>query len=196
MVYWSAYADYRPEREGDSALPPLEDLRIRPVCAEDIEWIATLGAQRSGGDYHRAVRRLEQELSAIAEGAERLLLAAECAKGPIGFGRAERFLPDPNAPSNVAPAGLYLLGLLVHRDFRRRGVGALLTQMRLEWIGRHAAEAYYFANARNKTSIALHARFGFREVTSDFWFPGISFEGHYGILFRASLSGAGTSCAV
>jgi hypothetical protein len=37
-------------------------------------------------------------------------------------------------------------------------------------------------------SIALHAQLGFREVTREFSFPGLSFDGSEGILFRASLT--------
>ncbi len=44
-----------------------------------------------------------------------------------------------------------------------------------------------FANARNRASIALHAAFGFEEVTRDFEVPGVTFEGGVGVLFRAVL---------
>jgi L-amino acid N-acyltransferase YncA len=56
--------------------------------------------------------------------------------------------------------------------------------MRLDWIRRRAAEAWFFANARNTASIALHRELGFEEVSRRFSFPGLTFDGGDGILFR------------
>jgi hypothetical protein len=66
-----------------------------------------------------------------------------------------------------------------------------LTPQRLAWIGDRADAAYYFANARNVTSIDLHGKLGFIEVTRDFTFPGASFEDGAGILFRVDLRASG-----
>ena len=75
--------------------------------------------------------------------------------------------------------------------WRRRGIGIELTRQRLAWIGDRAGSAYYFANARNVPSIDLHAKLGFAESTRDFTFPGASFEGGAGILFRVDLRASG-----
>ena len=112
------------------------------------------------------------------------LVVAESLGAIVGYGRARLFEPSPDAPPDTVPRGYYLTGIFVRRDERRRGIGAALTQARLDWIGERAAEAWFFANARNAASIELHRRFGFEEITRHFSFPGLLFEGGEGILFR------------
>jgi hypothetical protein len=59
------------------------------------------------------------------------------------------------------------------------------------WVPRiagRAPEAWYVTNARNHRSLRLHERLGFREVTRDFVFPGVTFEGGVGVLSRAELA--------
>jgi GNAT superfamily N-acetyltransferase len=62
-------------------------------------------------------------------------------------------------------------GWIVHPEYRRRGIAAALTEARLDWISDQADKAWYFANARNAASIALHASFAFEEVTRSFSYP-------------------------
>jgi len=50
---------------------------------------------------------------------------------------------------------------------------------------------YYFVNVRNRASIALHEAFGFREVTRDFHFPNVTFQGGVGALFERRLGRTG-----
>jgi hypothetical protein len=83
---------------------------------------------------------------------------------------------------NVAPDGYYLVGLIVNPASRGQGIGAALTQARLSWIGDRATEASYFTNAHNQRSLRLHQRLGFQEITRDFVFPGVSFDGGVGVL--------------
>jgi len=45
------------------------------------------------------------------------------------------------------------------------------------WIAERAPEAWYFTNARNEASQAMHRRLGFVEVTRAFTFPDWSFDG-------------------
>jgi ribosomal protein S18 acetylase RimI-like enzyme len=120
--------------------------------------------------------------------ADRLLLVAEHAGRIIGYGRIMYFRRAADAPADSVPTGYYLVGLVVDAACRRKGVGSGLTRARLVWISGRATEAWYFANARNAASIALHAQLGFREVTREFSFPGLSFDGNEGILFRAVLT--------
>ena len=118
---------------------------------------------------------------------DRYLAVAESRGAIIGYGRARLFEPEPQAPSDTAPRGYYLTGVYVDPSRRRGGIGDALTRTRLEWIGEHAADAWFFANARNTASIELHRRFGFEEVTRDFSFPGLTFDAGTGILFRLPL---------
>jgi ribosomal protein S18 acetylase RimI-like enzyme len=118
------------------------------------------------------------------ESPDHLLVVAERADDVIGYGRVLRFVPSPDAPHDIAPSGYYLMGLVVHPDHRRRGVATALIRARLDWISQHADDAWYFANALNTASIALHAPFGFKEVTRSFFYPRVDFDRGQGVLFR------------
>jgi ribosomal protein S18 acetylase RimI-like enzyme len=80
------------------------------------------------------------------------------------------------------------MGLVITPAYRRRGIGAELTRRRLEWIAERAGEAFYFVNAQNRASIALHDEFQFEEVTREFTYPGVTFKGGAGIVYRKTLS--------
>jgi ribosomal protein S18 acetylase RimI-like enzyme len=147
--------------------------RIRPAGAGDIRECLALAS--------RAGATAPTRLAADVDDPERLLLVAESGSRVAGYGRAMRFRPAAGAPADSAPTGYYLVGLVVDADLRRRGVGSELTRLRLAWIQERAGEAWYSANA---VSIALHARFGFSEVTRAFSFQDVTFDGE-GILFRA-----------
>jgi ribosomal protein S18 acetylase RimI-like enzyme len=121
------------------------------------------------------------------ENPEHHLVVAEVDGSIAGYGRAGLFEPDADAPADSAPRGYYLTGVFVHPSRRRAGIGATLTRARLDWIGARADEVWFFANARNGASIELHRKVGFEEVTRDFSFPGLTFEGGEGILFRLRL---------
>jgi ribosomal protein S18 acetylase RimI-like enzyme len=155
--------------------PPL----IRRAVPTDIEPCLTLA--------NREVE-LPTGLADDLREADRLLLVAEDARRIIGYGRTMHFRRAADAPADSVPTGYYLTGLVVDASCRRMGVGSELTRARLVWISGRATEAWYFANARNAASIALHAQLGFREVTREFSFPGLSFNGSEGILFRAGLT--------
>ncbi|MET9020382.1 hypothetical protein ABZV93_10395 [Actinopolymorpha sp. NPDC004070] len=62
------------------------------------------------------------------------------------------------------------------------GVAAALTRARLDWIWARAERAWYFANAANRASLALHAAFGFVEVGRGPEFQAVRFEGGTGVL--------------
>jgi ribosomal protein S18 acetylase RimI-like enzyme len=126
-------------------------------------------------------------LGSDVEAPERQLVVAEAEAGIVGYGRARLFEPGSDAPGDTAPRGYYLMGLFVRPDLRRVGIGAALTDARLRRISERADEAWFFANARNSGSIALHRGFGFEEATRQFSFPGLAFEGGEGILFRLGL---------
>ena len=121
------------------------------------------------------------------ESLEHLLVVAETGGAIVGYGRARLFEPAPDAPADTVPRGYYLSGVFVVPEARGCGIGTALTQARLDWIGRRAAHAWFFANAHNTASIELHRPFGFEEISRRFSFPGLVFEGGEGILFSARL---------
>jgi ribosomal protein S18 acetylase RimI-like enzyme len=161
-------------------------VEIRRAEPRDAAEIARITHERSGGDIEAIEGRIAGEIE-TAGTEEHLLLVAVVDMVLAGFGRASYFLPLPEHPPNVAPRGWYLAGLIVAVSFRRHGIGHALTSRRLEHLGTSAVEAFYFASALNRASIDLHARFGFRELTRDFFFPGVSFTGGTGVLYRIEL---------
>jgi aminoglycoside 6'-N-acetyltransferase I len=83
------------------------------------------------------------------------------------------------------PAGHYLSGVIVDPAHRGHGIGGLLVRERTDFAwSAGAAALYYFANSRNATTIALHAKLGFREIQRPFEFPRVEFEDGVGVLFR------------
>lgn len=117
--------------------------------------------------------------------ASRHLVVARVDNRLVGYGRVRYHARSDSLPVDSAPRGWYLIGLVVADACRRHGVGSALTRARMEWRRERTGEVWYFANARNPVSIVLHARFGFVEVTRQFSFPGVSFSGGAGVLFRA-----------
>lgn len=156
-------------------------ITVREANDEDVGACAALAAAERREDPERARARLQADLRAP----RRSLFVATVEGCFAGFGRTTHFIPPPGAPSNVAPEGYYVVGLLVDPGRRRRGVGLALTRARMAWAFQRAEEVWFFANARNRASLHLHARLGFVEVTRDFAFPGVSFDGGVGVLCRA-----------
>ena len=157
---------------------------IRVAGEGDVEPAAVLACRAAP---ERGMEGWTQALREDRGHPQRLLLVAGRGGGVVGYGRARLFEHPPDAPADTAPEGYYLTGLFVDRDFRRTGVGAALTDARLRWIAQRADDAWFFANARNVASMQLHRRFGFEEVTREFSFPGVTFDGGEGVLFRSRL---------
>ncbi len=165
--------------------------QIRRARPEDAEWLARLRAARRGTLEesrewaHRCVRRSDAEPGVYA-----LLVAGAVGEEPVAYGAALHFDPPADAPTNCAPAGAYLVGLVVHPEHRRCGIGRALVRARLDWIATRSDDAYYFADDDNAASVALHAQAGFVPVTTDFWFPGVGDPDSRMTLHRARLRGA------
>ncbi len=118
------------------------------------------------------------------------MLVAEAEGEIIGFARVRHF-ESPAPPSeNAAPTGWYLLGVNVLPAYRRHGVGTELTRARLRWIAERVGEAFYFTEEENHASIALHERFGFREVSRAVEYPGALSAASGRVLYRVELSGS------
>ena len=165
-------------------MPVGAELVVREGSPADLEpcfALARIAAAERSSEEWRA------SLAADVAEPERLLVVAERAGELVGYGRARLFAPSPDAPPHTAPGGYYLTGVFVRDGERRRGAGTALTQARLDWIAGRAPEAWFFTNARNSASIELHRRFGFEEISRTFSFPGLTFDGGEGILYRARL---------
>lgn len=82
-----------------------------------------------------------------------------------------------------APAGHYLGGVVVEPRWRRKGLGLLLTEARLQWIWERDNRAFYFTNERNTASIDLHRPWGFLPIASCPMIHGVRADGEGANLF-------------
>jgi len=176
----SRFAPWRPDDRG----APAPDLSVRPAARSDVHDLARIWAARHGGDPAEAAPKIHREFTAIAEGrAARYVCAATIGGAVVGYGKCGRY----EAPAD-APAGWYLLGVVVDPAARRRGAGRALTRHRMDWLdARGVGEVFYFANAQNPATVALHRPFGFAEVARVTSCLGVTFTGGEGVLLRASL---------
>jgi ribosomal protein S18 acetylase RimI-like enzyme len=172
-------------RDPDRSL--LAEVAVRPAQIRDVDALGRISADREGGDAEEHTEAFRRALQDGEAGRSLLVLVAEFDGNVIGFGRA-RYLGEGDAVgAGASPKGWYLTGVVVDPPFRRGGVGSKLTGERLRWIAARSRFAYYFSNARNRVSIALHERFGFTEIARGAEFAGVSFVGGEGILFRVDL---------
>jgi ribosomal protein S18 acetylase RimI-like enzyme len=140
----------------------------RPATANDIERITALRSAAYPNDAHKPVGPQLPNL-----------YVAQAGDAIVGYGR----LRLHRAP-RFKPSGYYLGGVVVDPAWRRHGIGTTLTGCRVEAAWAAGAEiVYYFANARNEASIAMHRGFGFEELQRPYEFPGVRFEGGVGVLF-------------
>jgi ribosomal protein S18 acetylase RimI-like enzyme len=177
----SLFAAYEPLEGG--GVPP-EDLAIRLATADDVQAIARLAAERNSKPFEEAHTTLRTEFTRIDPvEPQKMFCVAESEGEVVGFARAA-YLPVAEAEgAHGMQDGWYLMGVVVGPSYRRRGIGRRLTKYRLEWIRSRANSVYYFVNATNLASVALHRAFGFREVTREFSYPRVTFTGGVGILF-------------
>ena len=190
------FAEHSPERPRRKRDHQTEfSFRIRPALPADLKVLAQITAERDNGkpaDYLASLEKIQHRMNHPGDA---LILVAEPTGESefdaqlTGFGKAVKFEGIDEPPSNIAPTGWYLCGVIVASDFRRLGIGLALTTARIEWLTEKTESVYYFANARNQVSIALHASVGFVELARDFQYPGVSFEGGKGILYRLDLTG-------
>ncbi len=172
------FADYEPLRHGT---PPPAGLTTRPAVAADGPELAALRAARDGISEAAATTIFDRHFTQAQDGTS-LILVASFEGRVVGYGVAERLVRVG------LPEGWYLGGVVVEPPRRRRGIGARLTSERLAWIAARARQAYYFVNERNRASIDLHARVGFRELARDIRVAGLSFAGGVGLLFGLDLA--------
>ena len=187
----SKFAEYFQKDGASPTLGSADGLLVRRAKGADLAEIAAMieseGAEGAVEDWEGALRRIQKAAAAD----EAVIFVATIQDRIAGYAKAGRFVPLEGSPTNVAPAGWYLSGVLVRSPHRRRGIGRRLTEARLKWIAVRADRAYYFANEKNSVSLELHAQLGFVEQTRDFFHPHVTFEGGAGILFACNLKGGG-----
>jgi aminoglycoside 6'-N-acetyltransferase I len=154
---------------------PTEPFSIRIAQLADADQIASISL---------AVRGVAgaDSREAMAD-AHRLVVVAEVHTTVVGWAKTHQYIEA----AGLAPPGDYLGGVSVLPQFRRRGIGLALTRARVNWISERSTEAWFFTNARNVASIALHEQLGFIEFARAAEIHGVHFEGSVGILYRSAL---------
>jgi ribosomal protein S18 acetylase RimI-like enzyme len=160
---------------------------IRLATASDLDGAADL-AMALGDSTSADITAWRAALRDDLEQPQRCLFIAEAGTTLLGEGRVRHFQPPPGAPASTAPAGYYLMGVGVLPAARRQGIARQLTLARMAWIASRSDTAWFFTEATNHASLALHASLGFREITRDFTYPGITFPAGTAILSAATLT--------
>ncbi|MFD4958558.1 GNAT family N-acetyltransferase [Microbacterium sp. NPDC058389] len=179
----TGFAPYEPDAGGRTPAA----VSLRPATRGDVDGILRLevAAGRAAGSVGAA----EGYRRAVAD-PQRCILVAEAdddgRRSIAGWAKTHRHVEAVDQ----APPGHYLGGITVDPPWRRRGIGAALTDARLQWIAARADDAFYVVNLRNGASIDLHRRWGFTEVLRAPRLMGIEFEGGVGLLMRAHLDAA------
>jgi len=166
-------------------------LTVRAAGASDADAIGRISADREGRDRHKVISAVRRSLEDKSMGEGSLILVAEVDGRVVGFGKARYLSSSSSSGADALPGGWYLTGLVVDPRFRRRGIGTRLTSERLRWIAERSRRVYYFANARNRVSMALHDAHGFVEIARAPQFGEVTFVGGEGVLFAADLEGTG-----
>lgn len=177
----STFAEYDPAA-GQRAPTPSSVL-VRPATPADLAVCAALIVSRTGGDPAQREQRLLDELGKP----ERHHCVADSNGEVVGYAGVMAHAPSALSEPDVAPAGYYLIGLIIDSRWRRRGIGELLTVARMDWVRQRAAEVWYFASLANGATLDLHERLGFQEVSRAFSFPGSPLRAGTGVLLRAPL---------
>jgi putative acetyltransferase len=143
----SARAGFRVRHAEPGDAAALVEL-ARAVGGEPEGWLVTDGEWRTASDERRYVRATRRSPNAA-------VLVAESPDGIVGRLSIAR---DPHPASrHVAD-----LGLMVARDFRRRGAGRALMEAAEEWacrVGVRKLELHVFPH--NEAAIALYTRLGY-----------------------------------
>ncbi|MFI6152949.1 GNAT family N-acetyltransferase [Kitasatospora sp. NPDC051170] len=165
---FAAYAPAPGERQ-----PPVAAV-VAGAVEEDVPVLAALQARARGGSAGEWAQRIRRALDAERS----LVVTARVAGEVVGYANVA-FL------SAHAPVGYYLTGVTVDPVWRRRGLGRLLTEWRMEWVWGRGEPVWCFVSAENRASLDLHRELGFERVASGPSFQGVAFACGEGWLLRA-----------
>lgn len=177
---WRTVNLYQTLFDPDAHGIPLADVRVREATDADLDACGALQARREGGLVTQWAERLRR--SRLDEG--RQVFVAAQGERVVGYAMVGWLEPIAQGGRN-APDGWYLSGIAVAPEFRRRGLGRVLTQARCDWVWARADEVFCVASRANRASVAMHEGLGFFEVTRDFLVPSALFGAGDGILLSA-----------
>lgn len=135
--------------------------QVRNAGEQDIRASVELISAHRGGD-------LDEWRTLFADALhdpQRHFIVAVSAQRVVGFGLSKLIdaVPDDADPL-AAPVGWHLSGVTVDPGHRHRGIGAALTQARLDRLRAVTDIVYYAAESSNAATVELHRPFGFRQV--------------------------------
>ncbi|WP_282948292.1 GNAT family N-acetyltransferase [Cellulomonas endometrii] len=158
---------------------PDPTVRVRAARPSDVAGIVAVAATRG-----RPSDDVEDRVAGWVRDHGRLVLVAEREEEVAGWAMLAAW-----AGFDDAPDGRYVSALTVDPGSRRRGIGStLLAELRAST----GDDVHSVVNARNRPSLALHARHGFRELRRGRTFAGVDFDGGTGVLLRAPGAEEGT----
>lgn len=178
----SHFAEFEPKK---SSVQLAHDVVLRAAAKDDIEALVAIEDQVRGGDAELRRRGFFNKFERSSANPERSqIVLAELSQEIVGYAEVAWLDSD----GGVAPAGYYLVGCTLLPQWRRRGIGRKLTAKRLKWVSERSDAAWYFANAQNLSSIAMHREFGFHEIARAPQIQRTDFSGGVGVLFGAGLA--------
>lgn len=150
-------------------------VEVRPAGLPDV--VTMISIERQSGRDPLSLSAME---ATVIDSGKHVVVAS-IDGSVIGWGKTHHW----DYSEGPAPSGHYLGGVTVLPAWRRCGVGAALTEARLQWIWHRVSEAWYVVNEGNLASIELHRRWNFTEVARGPKFHTTAFTGGLGILMRA-----------
>ncbi|MFT7625868.1 MAG: GNAT superfamily N-acetyltransferase [Myxococcota bacterium] len=140
-------------------------------AGDEIDLMALL-PMTSGRTAEVVQDELRRALTTEQEAGRRLYLLATEGERVIGYSQAQLFTPPEAPPDRCVPPGGYLMGVFVHKDYRRQGVARAFMAPRIAWLRPRCHDIYYFTGPENHVSVALHAAVGFEPVATNMSIPG------------------------
>lgn len=154
-------------------VPSLAVLSYDVLGASTIDWLEVLG--RDVADDDRAT------------------LVAEVDGAVVGLVRVAWFAPVAEVASvRDVPTGPLVVGLFVAERHRGAGIARALLDAAADWSRGRGPVVRSFTAADDPAALAAHHAAGFREVTRDFRFPGVTTDGGTHVLLARPLSAVGS----
>ena len=147
------------------------------------------GEHRVGDEAARAndarVAKLKEYIKLQDEDRALVMLAINEQKKVVGW--ALTLLITSKGSKDRSLDGWYLMGVMVHPQFRRQGIGQQLTRRRIKWLESRTRKVRYFTQADNDIARGLHDKFEFKAVCMVDSIAGISFGTNERMVFELDL---------
>jgi ribosomal protein S18 acetylase RimI-like enzyme len=167
-----------------------KDLKFRLATERDRESVTRLMAERNPDEGVAAImKKTDREIALNSTDPNYRLFVADLNERVVGLCR---YYHSDGLPKEKlifpAPPGWYCMGILVDKDFRRKGIARFLFERRLLSLrDRGAGLVYSFVAEDNLASVKMHQKFGFEELERAPGFLHIKFDCGSGVLYRLNI---------